>query len=90
MSAHQFADAELKEVEGRALESVLEGHEPARRVTVGKSVGECFSAAGAFQLAAVLALFGDAPGDRVALVTSVAHSGAVGCAVIREGGPWLE
>lgn len=90
VSTHQFADAELEEVEIRALELALDGHVPARQVAVGKSVGECFSAAGAFQLAALLALFGDSPGDRVALVTSLAHSGAVGCAVIREGGPWLE
>lgn len=90
VSTHQFADAELEEVESQALESALDGHEPTRRVVVGKSVGECFSAAGAFQLAALLALFGDAPGDRVALVTSVAHSGAVGCAVIREGEPCSE
>jgi 3-oxoacyl-[acyl-carrier-protein] synthase II len=90
VSAHQFADAELEEVESHALELALDGHVPARQVIVGKSVGECFSAAGAFQLAALLALFGDAQGDRVALVTSLAHSGAVGCADIREGGPWLE
>ncbi len=42
--------------------------------------GECYSAAGALQLVAALAARSRKP---ISLVTSVDHSGAVGCAVVR-------
>lgn len=48
-------------------------------------VGECFSAAGAMQAAAILARWrgGGHPAERTALLTSVAGDGNVGCAVLR-------
>ncbi|HEX6497453.1 MAG TPA: beta-ketoacyl synthase N-terminal-like domain-containing protein [Micromonosporaceae bacterium] len=48
-------------------------------------VGECFSAAGAFQAAGLIARWSDGQhsGERVALLTSVGRDGNVGCAVLR-------
>lgn len=87
VSAHQFADPELEDVEAQGSTLGLADHNPTHHVVISHQVGECFSAAGSFQLAALLALFTIEPdkGGRIALITSVAHSGAVGCALIREG-----
>lgn len=75
----------LDGVERRALEKGLKGHAPARRVTIAKQVGECFSASGAFQLSGLLAAFRTCSqgSNKVGMVTSVAHGGAVGCALFR-------
>ena len=86
ISLHQVAPSRLARIEEEGLRLAFDNHEPARRLAIGQLVGECFSAAGAFQLAALLASFNNSPGGggRVALMTSVAHHGSVGCAVIRE------
>jgi 3-oxoacyl-[acyl-carrier-protein] synthase II len=77
-SANGAADLDAAEREG--LLSVL-GDRDVRWLWVKRHVGECFSAAGGMQLAALLAdpLF---PGQ-TGLVTSVAWDGAVGAAVVQ-------
>jgi 3-oxoacyl-[acyl-carrier-protein] synthase II len=55
------------------------------QVRVKEVTGECFSANGALQLAAVLA--SPAPAGSVGLVLSVGHDGGIGCLVIRRGEP---
>jgi 3-oxoacyl-[acyl-carrier-protein] synthase II len=76
----------LDRVEEEGLQLGL-GHQPVHQLSIKRAVGECYSAAGALQLAALLALYATTPGSggRIALVTSVGHDGAVGCAVIKEG-----
>ncbi len=75
----------LNRVEQRALRAVL-GALPAQ-VSVHDVVGECYSASGAMQLAALLAHWQrvPAPRPRTALVTSVGLDGNVGALVVREG-----
>lgn len=92
VSSYQSAAPKLARVEEEGLRLALDGHEPAHRLAIDQLIGECFSAAGAFQLAALLASFDNSPGcgGRAALMTSVAHHGGVGCAVIREKREWLE
>jgi 3-oxoacyl-[acyl-carrier-protein] synthase II len=87
VTRHQFADPELEHAEGRALRLALGGDEPTHQVKIGELVGECLSAAGAFQLAGLLALFAttSGPSNRVGLMTCLSRGGAVGCALIREG-----
>jgi 3-oxoacyl-[acyl-carrier-protein] synthase II len=55
------------------------------RIRVSDVVGDCFSAAGAMQAAAVLAHWSgaDRPGPSLALVTSAGGDGNVGCFVLR-------
>ncbi|HEY3121490.1 MAG TPA: beta-ketoacyl synthase N-terminal-like domain-containing protein [Vicinamibacteria bacterium] len=74
----------LDSVEAEALRLALDGGSPDRHVCIGQLVGECFSASAALQLAALLALFAEPEGrGRIGLVTSLAHGGGVGCAVVR-------
>jgi 3-oxoacyl-[acyl-carrier-protein] synthase II len=68
-------------IEERAVRRVL-GRLP-RIVRVKEVVGECFSASGAFQLAAAIAHWRREPG--IALITSVGRDGNVGCMVARSG-----
>jgi 3-oxoacyl-[acyl-carrier-protein] synthase II len=77
----------------RVLDSVEEegicqalGNAPAHRLKVKQVLGECYSAAGALQLAALVALYKTTPGaaGRVSLLTSVGRDGSVGCAIVRE------
>lgn len=72
-------------IEERAVRHVL-GRLP-RTVRVKEIVGECFSASGAFQLAAAIAHWQQEPETRtgVALITSVGRDGNVGCMVVRSG-----
>ncbi|AOS65594.1 beta-ketoacyl synthase N-terminal-like domain-containing protein [Actinoalloteichus hymeniacidonis] len=74
----------LRRVEERAVTEVL--GERAERIRVADVVGECFSASGALQVAALLALWRREPAERprVGVVTSVGPDGNLGCAVIRE------
>lgn len=61
------------------------GKMPQHVFTVKPLLGECYSAAGAFQLATLLTLQqqeGD-PQKQIALVTSLDHTGSLGCLVIR-------
>jgi 3-oxoacyl-[acyl-carrier-protein] synthase II len=76
----------LDAAEAEALRLVFSEPLP-RPITTKPQIGECHSAAGAFQLAAVLSAFRAEPGDpaHVALVTSISHDGAAGCAVVK---PW--
>lgn len=82
------ADEAFARIEEQGVRLALEGSEPSQSVLVRQFLGECLSAAGSFQVAAALALFSNpaegGQGGRVALVTSIAHSGAVGCALLRE------
>lgn len=80
-------DEALSQVEAQGVRLALEGSEPTHTVMVRQLLGECLSAAGSFQVAASLALFSnthESSGHRVSLVTSIAHSGAVGCALLQE------
>lgn len=85
LSRRESGVPELDRLETRALCLALEGARPAWGLAVARQVGECFSAAGAFQAAALMALFEAHPDEprRIGLVTSVAHGGAAGCAVLR-------
>lgn len=84
LSASGCGDDALNELEAGALDDALAGARPAHHVVVSEQVGNCFSASGAFQLAALLALAErDGGRERVALVTSVAPDGSVGCALLR-------
>jgi 3-oxoacyl-[acyl-carrier-protein] synthase II len=78
------ASARGGEQEGLALDAVL-GCAERRELRCAELLGDTNAAAGAFQLAAVLAAAegaGDAAG-RVAIVTSVDRDGVVGCALLR-------
>jgi 3-oxoacyl-[acyl-carrier-protein] synthase II len=80
-------DEAFSEVEAQGVRLALEGSEPTHTIMVRQLLGECLSAAGSLQIAASLALFSNTPdssGSRVSLVTSITHSGAVGCALLRE------
>ncbi|MCI0729733.1 MAG: hypothetical protein L0332_23880 [Chloroflexi bacterium] len=75
----------LDSVEEEGIHLAL-GRRPIRRLQVKKQVGECYSAAGALQLAGLLALYLSPDSLRaptVSLVLSVGEDGGVGCAVIR-------
>lgn len=79
-------DADRDRIEEEGIGLALE-HMPEHKLCVKEYIGECYSAAGAFQLAALLSLYRTlpGPGGRIALVTSIGHDGSVGCALIREG-----
>jgi len=74
----------LQRIEERGLRLAL-GRQPTRRLQVKDVLGECFSASGAMQLAALLAVWQDtaAASGQVGLVTSVGPDGNVGCLVVR-------
>jgi 3-oxoacyl-[acyl-carrier-protein] synthase II len=74
----------LDGTEQRTLHRVL-GRTPAQ-LRAADVLGECYSASGAMQVAAVLALWRQAPAEvaRTALVTSAGNDGNVGAVVIRE------
>ncbi|MBS2962364.1 hypothetical protein KGA66_04850 [Actinocrinis puniceicyclus] len=79
VSLAQSGESDLDEAERQALDRAL-GADHGRRVQVSRQVGDCFSALGAFQLAALLAEA--APDARPALVTSLGADGAAACALI--------
>ncbi|GAA0677831.1 beta-ketoacyl synthase N-terminal-like domain-containing protein [Kitasatospora atroaurantiaca] len=73
----------LDRVEERGVRAALGGALPSP-VRVGEVLGETYSAAGALQLAALLALWaGEPAGPRTGLVTSVGHDGNAGALVVR-------
>jgi 3-oxoacyl-[acyl-carrier-protein] synthase II len=74
----------LDGVERRAVERVL-GRTPAQ-IRIADVLGECYSASGAMQIAALLAQWEQDPAEvgRTALVTSAGNDGNVGCLVVRE------
>ncbi|MER5463029.1 beta-ketoacyl synthase N-terminal-like domain-containing protein [Streptomyces sp. NPDC002668] len=75
----------LRHVELRALAAVL-GSLPERQIRVADVLGELFSASGALQLAALLAVWQAEPSTsrRTGLVTSMGPDGNMGCLVVRE------
>jgi 3-oxoacyl-[acyl-carrier-protein] synthase II len=85
VSSRASGMATLDEAEAQGLALALEGHRPGETIAIGQRIGECFSASGALQLASLLALFDNAGASagRIGLVTSVSHSGGVGCAIVR-------
>lgn len=63
------------------------GRMPTLQLRIKQLIGECYSAAGALQLAALLSLYKTNLGsatERIALVTSVGHDGSTGCALVKE------
>jgi len=85
ISSRQSGLVELDSVEERALALVFDGKRAAQRLAIARQAGETFSASGALQLSALLAWFSERPTGSIGIVTSLAHSGAVGCAVLRRG-----
>ncbi|MFD5931669.1 beta-ketoacyl synthase N-terminal-like domain-containing protein [Streptomyces sp. NPDC060333] len=79
----------LDRVEERALGLALGGALPGQVVRVKETVGECFSADGVLQIAAVLGLWQREGRTRggTAVVTSLSGDGLVGCAVIDTAEP---
>ncbi len=77
-------DAVLDPLEAAAIVHNL-GQMPLS-IPIKPLVGECYSAAGALQLAAVLAWYRAQPAGqaRYGLVTSIGYSGLVACALIKE------
>jgi 3-oxoacyl-[acyl-carrier-protein] synthase II len=92
VSLHHCGDRQLENIEDEALKQTLPHYESLHRLAISRLVGECFSAAGAFQLSALLSFFERFPehSNRVALITSVAHNGSVGCAVVRGNAKWQQ
>jgi 3-oxoacyl-[acyl-carrier-protein] synthase II len=78
----------LERSERRGVEIALGGPRPVHDVT--RAIGQCYSAAGAMQVAGLLAAWRRrrTPSDRprVALVTTMGHDGNTGALVLREGG----
>ncbi|MEU0237118.1 beta-ketoacyl synthase N-terminal-like domain-containing protein [Nocardiopsis sp. NPDC006198] len=76
----------VERAELRGIALALGGVPPVRDVT--RAVGQCYSAAGAMQVAGLLAAWRSDPSDRprLALVTAVGHDGNIGALVLREGG----
>ncbi|HZM75522.1 MAG TPA: beta-ketoacyl synthase N-terminal-like domain-containing protein [Candidatus Limnocylindrales bacterium] len=70
----------LGAIERAAVSAVVPG---VRQIAVADRLGDCFSAQGAFQLAAVLALAERESRTGPALITSVGADGAVGAALVR-------
>jgi 3-oxoacyl-[acyl-carrier-protein] synthase II len=79
VSLSQCASARLGEAERRAVESALDGRS-ARTVAVPELVGETYSAASAFQVAAALAL-----GEKYSVVTVLGPGGEAAAALLRHG-----
>lgn len=79
-------DVELVQEEG--LYRALQGATPRYEFAIGELVGDCFSASGAFQLAALLSLphMHSLEADLHALVIAAQSDGAVGCALLKIGG----
>ncbi|MEV2274690.1 beta-ketoacyl synthase N-terminal-like domain-containing protein [Nocardiopsis sp. NPDC049922] len=76
----------LEHAERRGVEIALGGARPVHDVT--RAVGQCYSAAGAMQVAGLLAAWRREPSERprTALVTAMGHDGNTGALVLREGG----
>ncbi|MFJ6494639.1 beta-ketoacyl synthase N-terminal-like domain-containing protein [Streptomyces virginiae] len=79
----------LERVEERAVELALGGALPEQVVRVKETVGECFSADGVLQIAAVLGLWQRECRTHggTAVVTSLSGDGLVGCAVLDTADP---
>jgi acyl transferase domain-containing protein len=74
----------LDDAEAAGLRLALQASLP-RRIDIKPQIGECHSAAGAFQLTALLSAFRTIPAEagRFALVTSISHDGSAGCALVK-------
>jgi 3-oxoacyl-[acyl-carrier-protein] synthase II len=75
---------ELDRAEEAGINMAFDGNPPARQFSVSELVGDCVSAAGMFQLSALLAYF-DRRGEDgcVAVMTCMGSDGHVGCALVR-------
>jgi len=86
VSLAQSGDGSLDEAELAAVDEVL-GGSGARRVVASERTGNSFSALGAFQLAAALAVAGQDPPTggptRPCLLTALGIDGSLGCALVR-------
>ncbi|MET8628217.1 beta-ketoacyl synthase N-terminal-like domain-containing protein [Kitasatospora sp. NPDC004669] len=78
----------LRRIEERAVTAAL-GRVPERLLRAGEAIGECYSAAGSLQLAALLGDWQARPesAGRVGLVTAVGSDGNAGCVVVRAPAP---
>lgn len=74
-------DAVLDRIEEESVRVALE-HTPDTRLSIKQAIGEVYSAAGAFQLAALLDGRPETQGS-MALITSVGHDGMIGCAIVK-------
>lgn len=85
VSLQSSGGSPLEEIEKQGLREGLSGAVPPRQIAIGEQVGECFSAANALQVAALLALLsqGNGHGPRFGMVTGVGTSGSVGCMVVK-------
>jgi 3-oxoacyl-[acyl-carrier-protein] synthase II len=85
VSLAQSGDGSLDEAELAAVDEVLGSG--TRRIVASERTGNSFSALGAFQLAAALAVAGQDPPSadprRPCLLTSLGIDGSVGCALVR-------
>lgn len=77
-------DSYLSRIEQAGLGEGLSGFEPSLQIAIGDQIGECFSAANALQVAALLASFAQSNGTpRIGLVTAVGTNGSVGCMLVK-------
>jgi 3-oxoacyl-[acyl-carrier-protein] synthase II len=85
ISTHKCGLQELDDVQDEGLNIALSKMAPLYKFSISNLLGDCFSASGAFQLAALLALpaIESTKVDRNALITSIQSDGAVGCVLIR-------
>jgi 3-oxoacyl-[acyl-carrier-protein] synthase II len=85
VSMAQAGGDRLDAAEAAAVDTALGGAAGPRRVVAARQVGNTFSALAGFQLAAVLAMGGQATGrlGRTSLITSLGADGAFACALVR-------
>lgn len=83
ISKHQSGLPKLNEIQDEGLNLALKNTEPLYNFSIGDLLGDCFSASGAFQIAALLALPNTESIDRNVLATSVTSDGVVGCILIK-------
>ncbi|MFM2312619.1 MAG: hypothetical protein RLZZ04_1895 [Cyanobacteriota bacterium] len=82
ISKHQTGLPKLNEIQDLGINLALQDAEPLYNFSIGDLLGDCFSASGAFQIAALLALPNTESIERKVLATSVTSDGAVGCILI--------
>jgi 3-oxoacyl-[acyl-carrier-protein] synthase II len=88
LSLGQYGDPARDQAEQAGIRLGLHAAEPPHRIAISELVGECFSASGALQLAALLALHQQQPDSspRYGLLTALTSDGTVGCVLLRMGG----
>lgn len=88
VSLGQRGDPDLDQAERDGVHLGLDNAAPAHALAIGELIGETFSAAGAMQLAALLAFHADQsePTPQYGLLTSLTSDGTVGCVLLKMGG----